>query len=276
MDVGRHPNIELLAYSEVEKVEGRTGDFRVTVRRKARYVDETKCTGCGACAEKCPAVQPDPYNLALGETKAIYRYFAQGLPASYTINAAHCRQLGLGKKCGLCAKACQAGAVDFGQADRVVELGAGAVIAATGYDLFDARLAPQYGYGRIPDVITALELERFLSAGGPTQGHVYRPSDLARERERAELEKRIRKLRKVLELYEEKHGLDTEAFRRGHGAGADEGEEFAQWAARAEELDALTARLERLGDPAAGLSPAKSLVFIQCVGSRDARFNLHC
>lgn len=106
MDVGRHPNIRLLAYSEVEKVEGSLGDFKVTVRRKARYVDETKCTGCGACAEKCPTATSDEYNLGLANSKAIYRYFAQGIPSTYTINAPECRQLGQGKKCGVCAKVC--------------------------------------------------------------------------------------------------------------------------------------------------------------------------
>ena len=86
MDVGRHPNIRLLAYAEVEKVEGDLGDFHVTVRKKARYVDESKCTGCGACAEKCPTVISDEYNLGLAKAKAIYRYFAQGIPSTYTID----------------------------------------------------------------------------------------------------------------------------------------------------------------------------------------------
>ena len=91
MDVGRHPNIRLLAYSNVEKVEGGPGDFRVTVRKKARYVDENKCTGCGACAEKCPTTFSDAYNMGLADTKAIYRYFAQGIPSTYTINTSVCR-----------------------------------------------------------------------------------------------------------------------------------------------------------------------------------------
>ncbi|EFK94915.1 protein containing 4Fe-4S binding domain, partial [sediment metagenome] len=116
MDVGRHPNIELLAYSEIEKVEGEVGDFRVSVRRKARYVDESKCTGCGACAEKCPTVTSDEYNLGFGKAKAIFRYFAQGIPSTYTINANYCRQF-QGKKCGVCAKVCQAGAIDYKQED---------------------------------------------------------------------------------------------------------------------------------------------------------------
>ena len=148
MDVGRHPNIRLLAYSEVEKVEGDVGDFRITVRKKARYVDESKCTGCGTCAEKCPTVISDEYNLGLAKAKAIYKYFAQGIPSTYTIDAAHCRNFQPGKKCGVCAKVCQAGAVDYKQEDQVLEIPVGAIIVATGYDLFDARSIPEYGYGR--------------------------------------------------------------------------------------------------------------------------------
>jgi len=120
MDVGRHPNIRLLAYSEVEKVEGEIGDFHVTVRRKARYVDENKCTGCGTCAEKCPTVTSDAYNLGLGKAKAIYKYFAQGIPSAYTIDPTVCRNFQPGKKCGVCAKVCQAGAIDYKQQEQVL------------------------------------------------------------------------------------------------------------------------------------------------------------
>ena len=107
LDAGRHPNIDLLAYSQVEKLEGVAGDFRVTVRKKARYVDEDKCTGCGTCAEKCPTPVLDAYNQDLAQRRAIYKYFAQGIPSVFTIDTEHCRQF-QGKKCGVCAKVCQA------------------------------------------------------------------------------------------------------------------------------------------------------------------------
>ena len=141
-----------MAYSEIEKLEGQAGDFTVTVKKKARYVDDTKCTGCGSCAEKCPTSVIDDYNEKLATRKAIYKYFAQGIPSVYTIDAPNCRQLGQGKKCGVCAKTCQAGAVDFEQKDKMLELKVGAVIVAAGYD--------------VPNTVTA----RF-----PT---LYRPSNL--------------------------------------------------------------------------------------------------
>ena len=119
MDVGRHPKIRLLAYSEIEKIDGEMGNFHITVRKKARYVDEKKCTGCGTCAEKCPTVTSDAYNLGLGKANAIYKYFAQGIPSAYTIDPTVCRQL-QGKKCGVCAKVCQAGAIDYKQQEQVL------------------------------------------------------------------------------------------------------------------------------------------------------------
>ena len=178
LDVGRHPNIELLAYSEVENLEGQAGDFKVFVRKKARYVEENKCTGCGACSEKCPTTVPDVFNEGLGTRRAVYAYFAQGIPSTRTIDPDHCRQL-KGKKCGICAKICQADAIDFDQKDRMMELNVGAIILAAGYDVFDPSLIPEYRYREIPNVVTAIEFERILSASGPTGGHVDRPSDLA-------------------------------------------------------------------------------------------------
>ena len=128
LDVGRHPNIELLSYSEVEKVEGQAGDFEVIVFRKKRYVDEDKCTGCGACAEKCPTQVPDAFNEKLGYRSAIYSYFAQGIPSTHTIDPDFCRQLN-GKKCGICKKICQADAIDFEQEDSRLTLHVGAMIS---------------------------------------------------------------------------------------------------------------------------------------------------
>ncbi len=275
MDVGRHPNIELLAYSEVEKVDGDLGDFLVTVRKKARYVDGTKCTGCGECAEKCPSVVPDPYNLGLGTAKAIYRYFAQGIPSTYTINTDVCRQF-QGKKCGVCAKTCQAKAIDYDQVDATVEIEVGAIIAATGYDLFDPMRIPEYGYGRNRNVVTALEFERFLSASGPTQGHVYRPSDLALKEKFAQEEKRRGKLVKVLDRNEKKLELSSEEFISKYESGELEGKEYDHWAEQYRELKALTPEFEALREKVENIQSAKKLAFLQCVGSRDKRFNRQC
>ncbi|MDM8551483.1 FAD-dependent oxidoreductase [Desulfobacterales bacterium HSG2] len=276
MDVGRHPNIELLAYSEVEKVDGESGDFRITIRKKARYVDEEKCTGCGECAEKCPTVISDDYNMGLGEAKAIYRYFAQGIPSAYTIDANHCRQFHPKKKCGVCAKKCQAKAIDYDQQDQMIEVGAGAIIAATGYDLFDAQKTPQYGYGRIPNVITALELERLLSASGPTEGHLYRPSDLALQKDLSEQEKRSKKLLKTLGRHEKKFGQTSDEFYPLYESGELQGKDYDKWAQQLKEHRELTQEIEGKREKADKIAAAKRLAFIQCVGSRDIRFNRHC
>ena len=178
LDVGRHPNIELLAYSDVEKVEGEQGDFTVTVRRKRRYVEEDKCTGCGACAEKCPATVPDAFEEGQGNRSAVYSYFAQGIPSTHTIDADYCRQL-QGKKCGICAKVCQADAINFEQEDRIITLNVGAIVIAVGYDVFDPSRISEYRFRELPNVVTAMEFERLLSASGPTHGHLDRPSDRA-------------------------------------------------------------------------------------------------
>lgn len=252
------------------------GDFRVAVRRKARYVDEEKCTGCGECAEKCPTPIPDRFNPGLGESKAIYRYFAQGIPSVYTIDTGYCRQFQQGKKCGICAKTCQAKAVDYAQEDRIVQIEAGAVILATGYDLFDAARIPEYGYGRIPDVITALQLERLLSAAGPTGGHLYRPSDLAMKSELAGLQKRHEKLKKTLARFEKKHGQSSDTFFERHASGELRGNDYDKWADKVTDFREVTTRLESLAEKAANIRPARRLAFVQCVGSRDIRFNRHC
>ena len=157
-------------------------------------MNEDLCTGCGSCAEKCPTMAVDVFNAGIGQRKAIYKYFAQGIPSVFTIDAPNCRQLGQGKKCGVCAKTCQAKAIDFEQKDRTVEIEAGAIVIASGYDVFDPSVIPEYGYGRIDNVVTALEFERLLSASGPTAGHLDRPSELALEKEIEETEKEVRKL----------------------------------------------------------------------------------
>jgi heterodisulfide reductase subunit A len=276
LDVGRHPNIELLAYSEVEKVEGEAGDFKVTVRRKARYVDEDKCTGCGACKEKCPTIVSDAFNEGLGERRAIYSYFAQGIPSTHTIDPDHCRQLN-GKKCGICAKTCQAEAINFDQKDRVIEINVAAVIASPGYDVFDPALIPEYRYNEISNVVTAIEFERLLSASGPTGGHLDRPSDRTIEAEIEELEKKLKKSGKMLAKPEEKFNETSADFYKKYKKGQFEGdEEREKWANRYEAHMAIEKPLKEMKEKAQGFSVAKRLAFIQCVGSRDFRFYPFC
>ncbi len=165
------------------------------MHRKARYVDQTKCTACGACAEKCPTKVPNEFNFGFDERKAIYKDYAQGIPSVYTIDPNSCKVI-QGGKCGVCAKVCQAKAIDYKQQDYDVDLNVGAVIVSTGYELFDAAMIPEYGYGRIPNVISSLEMERLLSAGGPTKGHLTRPSAIRAETRIKDLDKQIKKATK--------------------------------------------------------------------------------
>ena len=276
LDVGRHPNIELLAYSDIEKVEGKVGDFKVTVRRNPRYVDEDKCTGCGACKEKCPTVVSDAFNEGLGTRKAIYSYFAQGIPSTHTIDPDHCRQLN-GKKCGICAKSCQAGAINFDQQVRMVELDVGAIVVCSGYDVFNPSQIPEYRYDKIPNVVTAIEFERLLSASGPTDGHLDRPSDLAMEAELEVLEKKSKKALKMLKKSEDKFDESSADFYKKFQAGEyQDDKDRKKWADKYEAHMAVMEPLEVLKKKAEGFSVAKRLAFIQCVGSRDFRFYPFC
>ncbi|MGC8659995.1 MAG: FAD-dependent oxidoreductase [Desulfomonilaceae bacterium] len=174
--LAQNPNIEIVAYSRIEGIEGAPGDFRVKVRRKARYVDPEKCTSCGACAQKCPTKVPNEYNFGHDIRKAIYKDYAQGIPSVYTIDTDHCRVF-QGKKCGVCAKVCPAGAIDYEQKDVIEDFEVGAVIMAPGYELFDTSKVSEYGHGIAPNVVVNLEMERILSASGPFSGVVTRPSD---------------------------------------------------------------------------------------------------
>jgi heterodisulfide reductase subunit A-like polyferredoxin len=276
LDVGRHPNIALLAYSEVEKVEGQAGNFKVTVRRKRRYVDEDKCTGCGACAEKCPTRVPDAFNEGLGSRSAIYSYFAQGIPSTHTIDPDSCRQLN-GKKCGICEKVCQADAINFDQEDRVIELNVGAVIIAVGYDVFDPSRISEYRYREIQNVVTAIEFERLLSASGPTGGHLDRPSDRAVNAEIAGLEKDLKKSRRTLEKLEKKYDESCAQFYEKFQQGQhQDDEDRKKWADRYAEYLTVTKSLDDLKNTAQRFTVAKRLAFIQCVGSRDFRFYPFC
>jgi len=178
VDVSQHPNITLYTLSEVEKVSGYVGNFSVNIKRRAPYVDFSKCTGCGACMEKCPAKKtPDRFNEFMGPTTAINIPFPQAIPKKATINPQYCRKLTEGK-CGVCAKICPTGAINYEMKDEVITEEVGAIVAATGYDLMDWKSNyGEYGGGRYPDVITSLQYERLLSAAGPTGGHILRPSD---------------------------------------------------------------------------------------------------
>ena len=276
LDVGRHPNVELLAYTEVEKVEGQAGDFKVTIRRKARYVDEDKCTGCGACEEKCPTTVSDAFDEGLGTRKAVYAYFAQGIPSTRTIDPDYCRQLN-GKKCGICQKTCQADAIDFDQKDRIVELNVGAIICAAGYDVFDPSLIPEYRYQEIPNVVTAMEFERLLSASGPTAGHLDRPSDRAVEEEIAGLEKKVNKSRKIIAGFEKKYEEGSAEFYKQFQSGQyKDDDDRVKWADKHAAYLTIAESLEALKKKAETFTGAKRLAFIQCVGSRDFRFYPFC
>jgi heterodisulfide reductase subunit A len=171
VDAGRHPNIELLTYSEVQDIKKDGDIFKVKIIHKPRYVDETKCTGCGICTQHCPVEVPNEFDERLGVRKAIYVPFPQAVPLIYTIDKDNCID------CGLCEKVCQAKAIDQQQQPKEIEVEVGAIIVATGFELFDAQEKEEYGYGIYPNVITGLALERLLSASGPTGGHIVRPSD---------------------------------------------------------------------------------------------------
>ncbi len=171
-DAGNHRNITLLSYSEVEQVSGYIGNFRARIRKKARSVDESLCTGCGVCQEKCPKqVVDDVFEAGLGYRKAIYRPFPQAVPKYPVIDRENCTYF-LKGTCKACQKFCASNAIRFDQQDEIVEVEIGNIILATGYDLFDATQIPQYGYGRLPNVFTSLEFERMTNAAGPTEGKI--------------------------------------------------------------------------------------------------------
>ncbi|TKJ34023.1 heterodisulfide reductase [bacterium (candidate division B38) B3_B38] len=176
LDVGRHPNIELLTLCQLTKVEGEKGNFRVSYLKKARYVKEDVCTACGICAEKCPIKVPDDFELGLGKRKAVYIYCSQGVPSVYAIDPEHCPMI-LKGKCGLCDKLCQAGAIDYNQRDEEKTINVGAIVVATGFSQLKPTALKNYGYRQYANVLTGLEFERLLSATGPTGGHILRPSD---------------------------------------------------------------------------------------------------
>jgi heterodisulfide reductase subunit A len=171
VSVGQHPNIELLSYSDVTGFSGYVGNFTARIRRRPKYVREDKCNGCGLCTEKCPASAPSEFECGLGKRKAIYRPFPQAVPNIPMIDRDRCLYFTKGV-CKVCQKFCPRGAIDFDQKEEYVDLQVGTAVLATGFDLFDASKVQQYGYGRLPNVITSLEFERLSHASGPTGGKI--------------------------------------------------------------------------------------------------------
>jgi len=171
-NVGNHKNVTLLTWSEVEKVDGYIGNFTVTIRKRARYIDEALCTGCGVCEEKCPKkIVDEVFEAGVGRRKAVYRPFPQAVPNYPVIDRPNCTFFQKGT-CKACEKFCPTGAIKFDQQDEILTVKVGNIILATGWDLFDARRMPQYGYGRLPNVFTSLEFERLSNAAGPTGGKI--------------------------------------------------------------------------------------------------------
>ncbi|MCH3917541.1 MAG: CoB--CoM heterodisulfide reductase iron-sulfur subunit A family protein [Spirochaetia bacterium] len=177
VECAQNDKIHILSYSEVTKVKGFVGNFDVTIRRKARYVNEDKCTGCGLCTQKCPQKKiPNAFNLNMDMRRAIYIPFAQAVPKVATIDPDHCKMLTSGK-CGLCATVCTAGAIDYKQKDKFIEQKYGAIVVATGFNPIKADAFNELGYNQSKDVVTSLEYERLMNAAGPTDGTLLRPSD---------------------------------------------------------------------------------------------------
>ena len=177
VDCAQNEKIHIYAYSEVEKVKGFVGNFTVSIKKKARFVDETKCTGCGVCTEKCPQKKtPNLFNLGLDTRSAIYIPFAQAIPKVATIDADYCNMLKNGK-CGVCSKVCAAGAIDYKQQDQIIEQQYGAIVVATGFNPIKLDGYDEFAYNESPDVVTSLELERLMNAAGPNGGTLLRPSD---------------------------------------------------------------------------------------------------
>ena len=177
VDAGQNERIRIFSYSEVCEVHGFVGNFSVKIKKRARYVDETKCTGCGLCTEKCSQKGiPNEFNLGMDTRRAIYIPFAQAVPKVATIDPMHCNMLKNGK-CGVCAKLCSVGAIDYKQQDEFIEERYGAIVAATGFNPIPMDKFDEFAYSQSKDVVTSLELERLMNAAGPTGGTLLRPSD---------------------------------------------------------------------------------------------------
>ncbi|MGI6219684.1 MAG: 4Fe-4S binding protein [Bacteroidaceae bacterium] len=177
VEVAQHPNITLYTYAELESLEGFIGNFKATIRLKAKSVDEKKCTGCGLCTTKCPNKKiPGEFNEGLGTRTAIYVPFPQAVPNKPVIDKEHCNYYQKGK-CRVCEKFCPTGAITFDQEDRFITEEVGAIVVTTGFRVLPTSFFPEYGYGKYKDVITGIQFERLASASGPTMGEIRRPSD---------------------------------------------------------------------------------------------------
>jgi heterodisulfide reductase subunit A len=176
-DVGRHPRIELMTLSEIKSIKGYVGNFEVTVQKRARYVNENECTACGDCAQACPVLKPDEFEIGLSSRRAIFIPFPQAVPSAYVLNPLDC----LGQDpliCGKCKEACEKGCIDYDAQDEELTLKAGTIVVATGMEPYDPTPLDEYGYTRFPNMVTTIEFERLINAGGPTKGEVVRLSDL--------------------------------------------------------------------------------------------------
>jgi len=171
VESGRHLNIRIIANAEVDGLEGGPGRFEVTLTKKPRYIHADRCTGCGECAKHCPVSAIDSYNEGLSKRTAIFLKYPQGVPKVFVIDREQC----IG--CGLCERVCLAKAVNYGDSLTKEKIEVGSIILAPGYEVFDAHLRPEFGYGAYPNVVTSIEFERLLSATGPHRGHLLRPSD---------------------------------------------------------------------------------------------------
>ncbi len=177
VECGRHLNINLLTLSDLVALEGEPGNFRAVVRQQPRYVDQAKCIACGLCAEKCPKKVSNDFNMGIGQRKAAYLSYPQAVPLKYALDPAHCIWLNKPGRCGVCAKVCPAGAISFDDTARDHVLEVGSVVTAPGFSRFNPSQLDFTGYGRLPNVVTSMEFERFLSPSGPCLGHLERPSD---------------------------------------------------------------------------------------------------
>ena len=176
-EIDLHPNIDLLTLAEVESVDGFVGNFKVKIKQQPRYVDLDTCTSCGDCSEICPVDVPAAFEARLSYRKAIYIPFAQAVPSAYLLDMDNC--LGVDAvRCGKCKDKCEAGAINYDDTEKIIEIEVGTIIVSTGFELFDATEKPEYGYGEFPNVVNIGEVERMLSSAGPTQGYIVRPSDL--------------------------------------------------------------------------------------------------
>ncbi|MDO8472310.1 MAG: CoB--CoM heterodisulfide reductase iron-sulfur subunit A family protein, partial [Dehalococcoidia bacterium] len=177
----RNPNIEIITNATVLSLDGEAGNFNARVLKRPKYIDESKCVGCGNCARYCPVKIPDPFNQNISSTKAIRVPFAQAVPMTSVIDAEHCLFL-KNRECKICYPVCKNRAIDFKQTEKELELHVGAVVLSPGYKPFDPSTKSEYGYGRYKNVITSLEFERISTASGPYKGEVVRPSDGKRPR----------------------------------------------------------------------------------------------